>query len=113
LTVERARPGERCRERAGGGAARLGSVGMGGLGTTNGLILPEVGDVAWHWNPKCWKRLGGVPLSMLKLSAHDRRSRCVFFLISLANRFNSAYDLLLHNRDWSGGETSKVRLTLS
>jgi hypothetical protein len=36
----------------------------------------------------------------------DRRSYYESFLIYLANRFNSAYYLLLIAGEWSGGETS-------
>jgi hypothetical protein len=40
------------------------------------------------------------------MNKNDRQSGYDFFLILLANRFNSAYYLLLNTGDWSGGETS-------
>jgi hypothetical protein len=42
---------------------------------------------------------------LLKLSGNDQWSGYDFFLIPLANRFNSAYYLLLNTGKWSGGET--------
>ena len=47
-------------------------------------------------------------LTTLNLYEYDPRSHYECFLIFLAKRFNTAYDLLLITGDWSGGETSKV-----
>jgi hypothetical protein len=45
-------------------------------------------------------------LTALKLCRHDLKSCYECLLIFLANRFNTAYDLLLNTGNWSGGETS-------
>jgi hypothetical protein len=47
-------------------------------------------------------------LLLLKLPWFDRESCFDCLLILLANRFNSAYYLLLITGKWSGGETSKA-----
>ena len=49
---------------------------------------------------------GSISLSALKLFLNDLWSCYELFLIVLANRFNSAYYLLLITGMWSGGETS-------
>jgi hypothetical protein len=45
----------------------------------------------------------------VKIIRSDHRSHAFFSLILLANRFNSAYDLMLNTGKWSGGDTSKGR----
>jgi len=57
------------------------------------------------------KFLLGLPqyfLILVKVIGCDHGSYFVYFLISLAKRFNSAYYLLLNAGRWSGGETSKL-----
>jgi hypothetical protein len=60
--------------------------------------------------PKFGRWLPGYFFICVKVIRNDRWSRYDFLLILLANRFNSAYYLLLNTGKWSGGETSK-RLT--
>jgi len=57
--------------------------------------------------------LPGYFFICVKVIWNDYESPYDFFLISLANRFNTAYYRLLNTGKWSGGETSKHRLTFS
>jgi hypothetical protein len=54
----------------------------------------------------CW--FPSYFLIFVKVIPNDQWSYCDLFLIVLANRFNSAYYLLLNTGKWSGGETSTL-----
>jgi hypothetical protein len=58
--------------------------------------------------PKFQTRLPDYFFTGVKVISNDHKSPFDFFLILLANRFNSAYYLLLNTGKWSGGETSAV-----
>jgi hypothetical protein len=58
--------------------------------------------------PKFQTRLPHYFFTGVKVIRNDLKSPFDFFLILLANRFNSAYYLLLNTGKWSGGETSKA-----
>jgi hypothetical protein len=58
--------------------------------------------------PKFQTRLPDYFFTDVKVIWNDHQSSFDFFLISLANRFNSAYYLLLNTGKRSGGETSKT-----
>jgi hypothetical protein len=62
---------------------------------------------------KFHRRLPGYFFIFVKVIENDQGSYYDSFLILLAKRFNSAYYLLLDTGKASGGEASKVWLTLS
>jgi hypothetical protein len=82
----------------------MGEVGTATIHRIRGARLDRKCD-----KPKRWKWLPGyffIFVKVIRDRQNDQWSYYDFFLILLANRFNSAYYLLLDTGNWSGGETS-------
>jgi hypothetical protein len=90
----------------GGPAWTLGIVGMGGSAMRRSIVPEGYIPDSDPGKPKFQTRLPDYFFTGVKVIRNDQKSPFDFFLISLANRFNSAYYLLLNTGKWSGGETS-------